>query len=284
MDTLIAHPVADAVAWSLQAGALVGVPALGLMMSGGASRRTGVALLSAAAGAILAAPAMSWLAFGRFPTAELVLRPDGTFPSFPGLYTTIAFAAVGVVAHARPSRAPFALVAALLVAAAPFQLGHWFVRDAIGGALLGAGIGATAGAALVRERGFGSLVWAHLATLATFALMYSLHMFPWPVVEWPMLGKLGHVLAVGSLAFWADRAVDGRTLRLGPVELPIAVLATVLFSAGNEAAQALTPWGSASLSDIGLATIGAFAFRALSDALGNGRPSSPTPVPEPQRA
>jgi undecaprenyl-diphosphatase len=122
-------------------------------LDGKRGRRAAIASTAAAALSTYVAQRLLKPIFRRnrpWFTREAAQVVGGKTPdhSFPSGHTAASFAAATALAMAYPSARPLLYVTATAVGLSRIHLGHHFLSDVIGGALLGTGIGLVSGLAI----------------------------------------------------------------------------------------------------------------------------------------
>ncbi len=269
----LAHPLLD---WLMVALTTVGFGALplgGLALAtrrAADQRRVGQAILAALAAGGVATLAFYYLTLRPRPEfatdlAALPVRlllPTPAFPSFPSGHSVAGFAFASVVilaARGSDHRWVWTVAAALCalgIAVSRVYLGHHYPSDVMGGAVLGAAIGAACYGLLVPEsRGIARLrwlLWPQVAVVLLGTQMAYLGYLPWWLLRWPGADKVLHALLFGSVAFWLNLWWDGRVVRLPKLgwRVPLAMLVPLLLITAEESLQALSPRRTADWRDL----------------------------------
>jgi VanZ family protein len=190
--------------------------------------------------------------------------PD--FFSYPSGHASLAFCAAVllslVCAQAKPRRAlewsgqhrrrrwvvPASLSGAALIALSRVYLGHHYPSDILGGAVLGAGLGALCfGLGLARGPRLRWGIWPQLALVLVITQLAYLGILPrgWDL-GLPHADKLLHFLLFGLLGFWLHLWLRGRRV----FGFPLAGVLVLGGAALEEAAQALSPSRSSDVVDL----------------------------------
>ena len=240
----LACPVMDVVMLLATTAGLALVPVVLLaLLARKENRRQGLVLLAAlTVTSALTLALQLWVGRPRPEGVRLVLATPEFF-SFPSGHASLVFCAATLLALARRRArvlAP-ALLLAALVSVSRVYLGHHHPSDVASGALLGAGVGAACfglwlqpGAGLARRLSW--LLWPQAALMVIITTLAYLNLLPFSL-GFPHADKLMHFLLFGMVAFWLHLWLDGRSLALGPVRLPLAVLIAFGCALPEELAQ-----------------------------------------------
>jgi membrane-associated phospholipid phosphatase len=266
----LAHPLLDAIALTVTLGAMPALALwpLGLLARG--RRREGWTALAALALSVGLSVALQ-VALGRPRPEEvrLILRLPAP-PSFPSGHAAAAFA-WAVLAGLQQRRRPWLrLGVAAAVALSRVYLGRHYPGDALGGAILGAGVAAVIyglaglpcrGASQVEARPWWAWwLWGQVMVVALVSLSAYLGLLSTRLPALPGLDKALHALLFGGLALpavgWWGRA------RAAPVLAGLALLA-----AAEEALQALSPARAFDSLDLAASMAGLMLFGCLGRAM-----------------
>jgi membrane-associated phospholipid phosphatase len=265
----------DAIALVLTLGAMPALALwpLGLLARG--RRREGWAALAALVLAVGLSLALQY-ALGR-PRPEgvrLILRLPAP-PSFPSGHAAAAIAWAVLAGLQRRRRIWLRLAVAAAIALSRVYLGAHHPGDVVGGAILGAGVGAVVYGLTGRD-GQHDLagrprpwwawwLWGQVALVALVSLCAYLGLLP-ALPALPGLDKALHALLFGGLAFpalgWWGRS------RAAPV-----LAGLVLLAAAEEALQALSPARACDPLDLAASVAGMAVFACLAWAMTTRRPS-----------
>ncbi len=208
------------------------------------------------------------------PNLVRLIWPQPSFPSYPSGHASCAFAfAVFLGLRLRSARVwVMALAWAVLVAFSRLYLGHHYFNDVIGGAILGAGVGATMFGLLVETRDRASLrlrihwlLCIQIAIALIVTHMAYLDLIPWRYLSWPFADKFFHTLLFGAITFWLNLWLRGRTLHISRWSLPIAIVVPFAVALAEECLQLLSPYRTFDLFDLSCDLLGMTAAWWLSN-------------------
>jgi membrane-associated phospholipid phosphatase len=195
------------------------------------------------------------------------LLPLPPLPSFPSGHAVLLAIVIVALASRRPRAAAAWLPLGLLVGLSRVHVGHHHATDVIGGMLLGVGFGLGAvglSRAVAGDRWRHRwLLWPQLGLVLAVSLVAYTGAFSHGQIAWlraPGMDKALHFLLFGLLALGVHLHTRGRTLRLGPARIPLAVLVPLLGAAAEELAQTLSPNRSADLVDLLADLLGLLVF------------------------
>ncbi|MCA9668405.1 MAG: VanZ family protein [Myxococcales bacterium] len=246
------------------------------------------ALLAMLIGVVAAVVVQLFVDRARPADVRLVLAQPALFPSFPSGHVAAAMAVALVLLLGRATRrlGVAASLLAGLLGLSRVYLGHHFPSDVLGGAMLGAGIGASCHGLFARAgepARWRWLLFGHLAAMAVVTQMAYLGLVPsLPSIVY--IDKIGHLLFFGIATFLLDPwfAPQRRWLYVPPaIALP--------FCAGfvEEMLQMLSPYRTCDVLDLTADLVGMLAFFALSRLLrarlwrGSGSQSDQSPAQQP---
>ena len=206
------------------------------------------------------------------PALIRLIWPQPGFPSYPSGHASCAFAiAVFLGLYFRSVRVwVMAFAWAVLVGFSRLYLGHHYFNDVLGGAMLGAGLGATMFGLLgVETRCIASLqriaslrsrihwlLCIQIAIALVVTQMAYLDLIPWRYLSWPFADKFFHTLLFGAITFWLNLWLRGRTLRVGRWQLPMAIVIPFLFALSEECLQLLSPYRTFDVFDLSCDLLG----------------------------
>ncbi|HMQ51866.1 MAG TPA: phosphatase PAP2 family protein [Anaerolineae bacterium] len=271
LHTTAAHPLLDGLMVILTRLGLPGLPLLGLMLSLSAKqRRLGLSILLGLGLAFLAVFTFQFLALRPRPEAVRAVIATPGFPSFPSGHAAAAFSVAMVVAlwFQRWTWSGGALLGATLIAVSRLYLGVHYPSDVLGGALLGASIGAMVYGLFGRpEPDWRWLLWPQIALAAVVTQMAYLQVLPTQLLLWPLADKVLHFLLFGAIVFWLNLWLRGRMVMLAGWALPMAILLPGSVAFLEEAAQTLSPVRTADPTDLASDLAGMLFFWGLSQVV-----------------
>lgn len=270
----LAHPLLDWLMIAASTAGLALLPVLGLaLLLSPKQRRVGQAILAGMLVGLILALIFQQLAGRPRPEAVRLLLPVSGFPSFPSGHATLAFstAMVLLLAYRRRTWSILALTGATLIALSRLYLGMHYPADLIGGAILGSASGAVAYGLIVARRAgsfnWGWLLWLQIAVALLVTQMAYLGILPYRLLDWPLADKVLHFLLIGSIAFWLNLWLDGRTLSGGYANIPLAIVIPFSLALAEEGLQSFSPLRTASLIDLSSDLLGLLLFWWLSRKL-----------------
>lgn len=266
----LAHPVLDALMLALTYGGLALLPAAGIVLLFGRQRKLGITILTAMIVSLIFTFVFQYLAQRPRPDTVRLLIPPPNFPAYPSGHAAMAFAVAMVLALAYRRKWAWilALGGASLIALSRVYLGLHYPSDVIGGAILGAGLGAASyGLVLASPPGQPAwrwLLWPQVALVAVVSQMAYLSLLHFRFLTYSPMDKILHFVLFGLVVFWLNLWLEGRAMRLGPWFIPLAVLLPLLAASSEEIAQAWSPVRTASLLDWSSDLLGMLFFWSLS--------------------
>jgi len=273
----LAHPLLDPVMVSLTVAGLALLPALGLILTlQPGRRRAGLAILVTLAVALLLTMLFQYLALRPRPAGVRLLLPTPNFPAYPSGHAALAFGTALVLGLSyRQLRWWLAgLLGAGLIALSRLYLGHHYPSDLLGGAILGAAVGAACyGLIVLRPAGLSTwqwLLWPQIALALLVTQMAYLDILPLHLLAIPYIDKFLHFLLIGSIAFWLNIWFRGRTVSLFRWAVPLALLIPLTIALLEEGAQLYSPLRTAALTDLLSDLAGLLFFWWLSQKLIRG--------------
>lgn len=270
----LAHPLLDPVMVSLTIVGLALLPALGvIMLLQPGQRRAGLAILVSLVVAFLLTMLFQYLAWRPRPAAVRLLLPAPNFPAYPSGHAALAFG-TALVLSLRCRRWRWwatTLLGAGLIALSRLYLGHHYPSDLLGGAILGAAVGAACyGLIIVRPAGLSAwqwLLWPQIALALLVTQMAYLDILPLHLLAIPYTDKFLHFLLIGSIAFWLNIWFRGRTVSMFRWAVPLALLIPLTIALLEEGAQLYSPLRTADLTDLLSDLAGLLFFWWLSQRL-----------------
>ncbi len=256
LNQTLAHPYLDPVMVGLTVGGLGLLPACGIVLLVRQPRRVGLAILISLAVALALTILFQFLALRPRPEAVRLLLPTPNFPSYPSGHAAAVFSAALVIGlhYRRPGWWAVALVGAALIAFSRLYLGHHYPSDILGGAILGAGVGAACYGVIVGHcddrLAWKWLLWPQIALALIVTQMAYLDILPLSLLHWPLADKILHFLLIGSIAFWLNLWLRGRVVPVGAWSVPLALLIPLAVALLEEGAQFLSPLRTASFIDL----------------------------------
>lgn len=260
------HPVLDWIMVAITMGALPGLPLLGWGLIRRRQVTLGWTLLLALAGSLLLTLLFYYLALRPRPIEVRLLLPTPPFPSYPSGHAAAAFATATVLTLSMRRRqvAAVTLIGALLICYSRLYLGHHYLSDLFGGAVLGAAVGAATyglrhtGASWVARLPW--LLWVQIAIVVVVTQMAYLDLNPTTLLTWPFADKILHALLFGAVAFWLNLWLRDQRMRYRRWSLPLAIVIPFALALLEEGAQAFSPLRTADLTDLLSDLIGMIAF------------------------
>lgn len=271
------HPVLDGVMVAVTVGAIAGLPLLGWRLTRSQHAKIGWTLLLALMGSLALTLLFYYLALRPRPTAVRLLLSAPPFPSYPSGHAAAAFATVAVLvlASRRWWVTVTAMSGALLICYSRLYLGHHFLSDLVGGAVLGSAVGVAVyglrhgGASWVARLQW--LLWLQIGIVLVVTQMAYLGLNPTGLLAWPFADKVMHALLFGAVTFWLNLWLnDRRVVYRGfnqKVTAPLAIVIPFTLALLEEGLQAFSPLRTADLTDLASDLIGMSAFWWLSHFL-----------------
>lgn len=266
----LAHPVVDVLMLILTYGGLALLPAGGVVLLFGRQRKLGVAILTAITVSLVFTFVLQYLALRPRPEAVRLLVPTPNFPAYPSGHAAMAFAVAMVLALAYRRKWAWilALGSAGLIAISRVYLGVHYPSDVLGGAILGAGLGAASyGLMLASPPGQPAwhwLLWPQVALVLVITQLAYLDLIRLRILTFAPMDKILHFVLFGLVVFWLNLWLEGRAIRVGGWSIPLAVLLPLLAATSEEIAQAWSPVRTASLLDWSSDLLGMLFFWSLS--------------------
>jgi len=251
-------------------GIAVGVP-WWLMRRDRALGRTAVAAMGVG---LVVSLVLQLLVLRPRPFPVELLLPAPPLPSFPSGHAVLMAIAIVVLGSHRRRLALALVPLAGLVALSRVHVGHHHLTDVLGGGLLGLGLGV---GLVVRLRAAPEdpwrlrwLLWPQMGLVMAISLVaytgaFSRGDIPW--LQWPGIDKVLHFALFGLVALGMHFTLRGRTLTVGPMRLPLAVLLPFLGAMGEELVQAASPHRTADVFDLLADLLGLIVFAWLGRTL-----------------
>jgi membrane-associated phospholipid phosphatase len=281
----LAHPLLDPVMVSLTVAGLALLPTLGVILTlKSGHRRVGLAILVSLAAALLLTMLFQFLALRPRPAAVRLLLPAPNFPAYPSGHAALAFGTALVLGlrYRRWRRWVATLLGAGLIALSRLYLGHHYPSDVLGGAILGAAVGAACyGLIVIRPAGLSTwqwLLWPQIALALLVTQMAYLDILPLRLLAIPYIDKFLHFLLIGSIAFWLNIWFRGRNMSMFHWAVPLAILIPLTIALLEEAAQLYSPLRTADLTDLLSDLVGLLFFWWLSQKMIRGELKLPVKI------
>jgi DNA-binding transcriptional ArsR family regulator len=222
---------------------------------------------------LLAEAGLIYLSMRPRPDFARYILPPPNFPAYPSGHATAAFSTALIIGLAYRRRLWWVvgLTGASLIALSRVYLGYHYPSDIISGTILGMAVGAGSYGLIVPRQTLLErcqwLLWLQVAIALLVTQMAYLNILPLYLLDWPMADKVLHLLLIGSIAFWLNLWLKGRTVAIGRWAIPLAVLIPFTIALAEEIAQAFSPLRTASLWDLSSDAIGLLLFWWLSQKL-----------------
>jgi undecaprenyl-diphosphatase len=270
----LANPWLDGVVLGITTIGFLSLPLLGfLLLARQQERPVGVAILVGVVVGIGLALIFQYLSMRPRPDFARYILPPPNFPAYPSGHATAAFSTALIIGLAYRRRLWWVvgLTGASLIALSRVYLGYHYPSDIISGIILGMAVGAGSYGLIVPRQTLLErcqwLLWLQVAIALLVTQMAYLNILPLYLLDWPMADKVLHLLLIGSIAFWLNLWLKGRTVAIGRWAIPLAVLIPFTIALDEEIAQAFSPLRTASLWDLSSDAIGLLLFWWLSQKL-----------------
>lgn len=204
------------------------------------------------------------------PAVAAPLLPLPPLPSFPSGHAVLVTIAVIMLAVHRRRLGLALLPVAALVAVSRVHVGHHHLSDVLGGGVMGLGLAA---GAVVRARAAPRdpwrlrwVLWPQLGVMLAISVAAYAGALARGDLVWlrlPGMDKALHFVSFGLLALTTCFAARDRTLSLGPLRLPVAVLWPMLGALVEELIQGVSPYRTADPLDLLADLLGMIAFWRL---------------------
>jgi len=260
------HPILDVIMVVVTVGAIPGLPLLSWGLIRGRQARLGWTLLLALGGSLLLTLLFYYLALRPRPSDVRLLLSTPPFPSYPSGHAAAAFAmaAVLVLSLRRWQVTMVALGSALLICYSRLYLGHHYLSDLFGGAVLGVAVGAATyglrhtGASWAARLPW--LLWVQIAIVIVVTQMAYLDLNPTALLRWPFADKVLHALLFGAVAFWLNLWLNDQRVVYRGWSAPLAIVIPFSLALLEEGMQAFSPLRTADVTDLLSDLIGMIAF------------------------
>jgi membrane-associated phospholipid phosphatase len=264
----LAQPLLDGFMLFVTYGGLALLPGLGLIWLFGKQRRIGLALLTVMTISLALTLLLQYTALRPRPEGVRLLFPTPNFPSYPSGHAALAFAAAVVLALTYRRWGWLILSGAGLIALSRVYLGYHYPSDIMGGAMLGAGLGA-AGYGLMIASPTGQpawrwLLWPQIALMGVISQLAYLDLLHLRFLRWPLVDKSLHFVLFGLAVFWLNLWFEGRMVNWRRWGIPLALLVAISIASSEEVAQAWSAVRTASWLDWSSDMLGMLFFWWLS--------------------
>lgn len=275
LNRTLAHPNLDDLMVLLSSAGLVVLPGIGLwlLLHPGHRREALILMLSLVATLALTLALQELIGRPRPHGVRLVL-PTPAFHSYPSGHAAMAWCAATLLAlsYRRSAVIACALLGAMLISFSRVYLGHHHPSDLMGGAVLGAAVGAFCYGLFFGAKPWPRwLLWPQLALVVIISQLAYLGLLP---RGWSGgLGgadKLLHFLLFGSLALTLHLWLRRRQVALGRLMLPLAAVIVVVAAALEEGAQLLSSNRSSDPLDLLCDLVGVAVFVGLFEWIAPG--------------
>ncbi len=261
----LAHPILDVLMVGFTYSLWL-LPGLGVVLILARQRRVGAAILASLTVGLALTLILQFLALRPRPEHVRLVMAMPIFPSYPSGHAVAAFgvAAVLMLSYRRRDWQGLALLAACLISLSRVCLGHHYPSDILGGAVLGAAVGAACygliAAPHTDQAPWRWLLWPQVAVVCVVTQMAYLYILPTHLLRWPMADKALHFALFGSIAFWLNLWLGGRALYLNRWAIPLAIVIPFAFALAEESLQALSPVRAAGFDDLACDLAGMLVF------------------------
>ena len=248
----LACPLLDAAMLGLSLAAMPTLALLPFALRARRQRREGWVMLVALVLSLALTLGVQFLLLRPRPVGTRLVLPMPSFPSFPSGHAAAGFGCATLAGLLwRRARWP-ALLGAALVSLSRVYLGVHHPGDALGGAILGAGVGAVVYGCIYR-RELRWLLWGQVAVVALASLSAYLDLLQLHMLGLPGADKVLHFLLFGGLALLA-------VAWWGQQWTGFVLVSLALLTAADEVIQAFSPVRSFDLLDLGAALAGIALF------------------------
>lgn len=251
LNQALAHPVLDILMIGLSTVGLALLPAAGaVLLFNPRQRRLGVTILLTLAAALIATLIVQYLALRPRPEAFRPVINTPNFPSFPSGHAAAAFAFAAVVGLKYRRWLGWALLLAALIGLSRIYLGVHYPSDIFAGAVLGSAVGAAAYGLAKPHPEWRWLLWPQIAVAIIVSQMAYMGLLPFYLLMWPLADKVFHFLLFGAVVFWLNLWMDGRSVKMVGLTLPLAILIPLSLALLEEGVQSFSPLRSADIFDL----------------------------------
>lgn len=235
--------------------------------------RIGWITLMAVLLSVCLAIAFKYLTLQPQPVDIPLLISPLTSATYPSGVTAAALAVTTVIilAYRQLVWSIIALVGATVMALSRIYVGQHDPSNILGGVPLGVAVGAVSYGLILPQRPWrerlGWLLWLQIAIALIVTQMAYLNILPGYFLSWPLSDKVLHFLLIGSIAFWLNLWLNGRTLQMGRWSLPLALLIPFSLALLEEGIQFFSPVRTADIIDLSSDLLGLLFFWWLSQRI-----------------
>ncbi len=262
------HPFLDKVMIGLTIGGFALLPSLGVVLClNPKHRKTGIIILISLGLGFILTIIFQYLTLRPRPDTVRLLLTTPNFPSYPSGHAVAAFSVAIVIGltYRQLRWWVIALLGATLIAYSRVYLGHHYPTDVVGGAILGAAIGAACyGLCGLSGPDWRWLLWPQMAIVSIISQIAYLDILPTYFLRWPMADKVLHFLLFGACVFWLNLWLKGQSIRFGWGTIPIAIILPLSIAMIEEGLQYFSPLRTADLGDLASDLGGMLFFWGLS--------------------
>lgn len=267
----LAHPLLDVFMVGLTIFGFACLPGLGLLLLlNKAQHRIGRAILVSLLAGLAITLVFQYLALRPRPEGMRLLLQTPNFPAYPSGHAAMAFGVAVIIglAYRQARWWGLSLAGAMLIALSRVYLGHHYPSDILGGAILGAAVGAACyGIVGLPQANWRWLLWLQIAIVVVVTQIAYMDFLPLQLLRWPLADKVLHFLLFGAVAFWLNLWFKGQQIRVGHWAIPLAIGLPLAVSLVEEGFQAFSPLRTADLGDLASNLLGLIFFWALSHKL-----------------
>ncbi len=235
------------------------------------ARRAGLAMLAAFSASMAAMLVFQFLTMHPRPEALRGFMAAYNFSAFPSGVAATALSVAVVAALNWRRWAGGTLAVAAFIGVSEVFWGH-SPAAVVAGAVLGGSLGA-AGFGLAQPRPeWRWLLWPQAAIAVVVSQIAYLDLLPLDLLRWPLADKVLHFLLFGAIAFWLNLWLNGRTVKMWWLVIPVAILLPITIALLDEGVQWFSPLRSADLLDLSSDLAGMLFFWGLSCKIGRITP------------